>query len=300
MLNSTQNDRRSVGTSWLAGLVLTVAACLVSMVPAQADEPPPVVEGADADARWATLKQHYFADVPIESGEGIIALDAPARAHDAAVVPISVTALDPDAGVRKLHLIVDQNPLPLAGVFTFADEAEGWGMLETRIRINEYTNVRAVAELDDGKLVMVSRFVKAAGGCSAPAMADLDAAMARAGKMQLLIQEATANSVAEADGSSPLESPLASATIKISHPNNSGMQFDQVSRNYIPAFFVQSIVADVDGQPLLEVQTNFSLSENPVVSLTFPGDTRRGQLAVHAVDSRGNRYEQSAPFASGS
>ena len=233
-------------------------------------EPPPPEASATAEARWQTLRAHYFADREIVAGDALLSLEAPRRAHDAAVVPIAVHALEPGTTIEALHLIVDQNPLPLAGIFRFAEEARGWRTLETRIRINEYTNVRALAELADGRLAMVTRFVKASGGCSAPAMGDLDAALARAGRMQLLLDEANAASVLPADGASPAagepvdaggRAPLASATIKISHPNNSGMQFDQISRNYIPAFFVERIEATVDGRPLLAVETNFSLSE---------------------------------------
>jgi len=300
--------RLSSHNAILVGALALLGAADLSLSKAIADEVPPLDDKVDAETRWNTLSEHYFPGVSIADGEGIIALDAPGRAHDAAVVPISIQALDPSRPVNRIHLIVDQNPLPLAGVFEFAEEAQGWKSLETRIRINEYTNVRAVAELADGSLVMASAFVKAAGGCSAPAMADLDAAMARAGKMQLLIQEATASSLVAAERASPVLStgdasaagPLSSATIKISHPNNSGMQFDQVSRNYIPAFYVRTIGAEIDGRPLINVETNFSLSENPVVALTYPGSPEAGNLAVHALDSKGNRYEGNTPIGCGS
>lgn len=296
--------RRAAAAAPVAAALL-LGALVVS--PAAADDAAvellPPAEDATHDERWETLRAHYFGDAEILPGETLLALDAPKRAHDAAVVPVAVHALEPATEIRRVHLIVDKNPLPLAGIFTFEEGARGWQTLETRIRINEYTNVRAVAELGDGSLRMVSRFVKAAGGCSAPAMGDLDAALARAGKMQLLIDEATAASVHGADGASPVLAPdatLASATIKISHPNNSGMQFDQVSRNYIPAFFVQRIGAELDGRALIDVETNFSLSENPVVALTFPEPATSGTLDVHALDSKGNRYESSTPFANGS
>ena len=42
-----------------------------------------------------------------------------------------------------------------------------------------------MAETSDGQLYVVERFVKAAGGCSAPALKDKEVAMARLGKMQL-------------------------------------------------------------------------------------------------------------------
>ena len=304
-----------------------LAFAMLLLAPAHAEEtPPPPTADETAESRWETLRAHYFGDAEIVPGESLLALDAPGRALDAAVVPVAVRVLEPDADIRRLHLIVDQNPLPLAGIFTFEEEAKGWRMLETRIRLNEYTNVRAIAERADGSLAMVSRFVKASGGCSAPAMGDLDAAIARAGRMKLLIDEATRSARVETEGASPLiaeraadpiadpiaspvtdpvadaGAPLTMATIKISHPNNSGMQFDQISRHYIPAFFVERIGAEVDGRALLDIETNFSMSENPVVTLSFPKSSpaARTTLDVYALDSKGNRYESTAAFDAGS
>ena len=238
--------------------------------------------------RWSELKTMYFGERDITIGDDVIRLQAPSRAHDAATVPIVVTPVDPDHQIRRVHLIVDKNPLPLAGIFNLSEAAGSWESLETRIRINEYTDVRAIAELEDGSLHMTSRFVKASGGCSAPAMSDMDAAMARAGKMQLMLENFdTAGTDA------------AEAVIKISHPNNSGMQFDQVSRNYIPAFFVHKIVAEFNGEQLIVVETNFSMSENPVVRLNFkprPGSAQPAsvnEISVYAEDSKGNHYQKS-------
>ena len=43
---------------------------------------------------------------------------------------------------------------------------------------------------------MVSNFVKAAGGCSAPSLADMDAVMARLGKMKMkFIETGTEKSI---------------------------------------------------------------------------------------------------------
>ena len=254
----------------LLGVVL--AACFVANAGAE-------------NERWVELKTAYFGDRNITIGDDIITMEAPSRAYDAATVPIVIKAVDSDRQIKQLHLIVDKNPVPLAGVFKVSEEAGRWESLETRIRINEYTDVRVIAELSDGTLHMTSRFVKASGGCSAPAMADMDAAMARAGKMKLLLQSSTTGDKSSAE-----------AVIKISHPNNSGMQFDQVSRNYIPAFFVHSITAELNGRPLIEVETNFSMSENPVVLLNFTPnfDTIQTPTAmmVYAEDSQGNRYEK--------
>jgi len=240
------------------------------------------------DARWQQLKETYFGDREINVSEDVIDMEAPSRAHDAATVPITITTHNPEKAVRQLHLIVDMNPIPLAGIFKFSEEMGAWSALETRIRINEYTDIRAVAELMDGSLHMTTRFVKAAGGCSAPAMADLDAAMARAGKMQVLLNSISDDNAIEG---------LSEATIKISHPNNSGMQFDQISRNYIPAFYVNKIGAAFNGKELMVVETNFSMSENPTIRLAFNADEQLEDLSVYAIDSKGNRYEKSTEAA---
>jgi len=235
------------------------------------------------EQRWATLARHYFGATKVGDGEGLLALEAPKRAHDAAIVPITVRLLDAQRPVHRLHLIVDKNPLPLAGVVEFADAARDWQSLETRIRINEYTHVRAVGELADGSLWQVARFVKAAGGCSAPAMADMQSARQNAGRMKVLFGPS-----ADALPSSSINE----AIVKISHPNHSGMQFDQLSRHYIPAYFLETIGAQVDGEPLFSMRTNFSMSENPVVHLRYRalGDTAGRTLSVSATDSDGNDY----------
>ena len=74
------------------------------------------------------------------------------------------------------------------------------------------------------------------------------------------------------------------------------MQFDQISRHYIPAFYVHSIVAELNGEELLKVETNFSMSENPVVRFQFANLDSADEFKVFAVDSKNNRYEQSGAF----
>jgi len=56
-------------------------------------------------------------------------------------------------------------------------------------------------------------------------------------------------------------------------------------------------VAELNGEPLLNVETNFSLSENPVIRLGFSAEEDRSELLVYALDSKGNRYENSVQVA---
>jgi sulfur-oxidizing protein SoxY len=235
--------------------------------------------------RWNDIRPTIFGDSPIGDGDGVLALDTPMRAEDAAIVPISILALKPqtkDSYISKLTLIIDENPAPLVAVFHLSP-ANGSGTISTRVRVNDYTNIRAVAQMSDGKLVMVSRYVKAAGGCSAPAGKDQQAALARLGKMKFVPPE-------QITSGQPSVFHLL-----ISHPNNSGLQFDQMTRNYVPAHYVKSIEITFDGAKVLTVEPNISISEDPSLHFSWIPD-HSGTFQVKAVDSRDQVYTGSFPI----
>ena len=210
--------------------VLTAISVLVLAAPVWAD-------GED-ESRWNALREMLFQDRPIHDGAEILALDAPYRAHDAAVVPISIELAFPqteERHIKTVTLLIDENPLPVAGRFHFTP-ASGRASLSTRVRVNAYTNIRAIAETSDGKLYMTKRYVKATGGCSAPAGKDPDAALARLGKMKVRQSDALV-----------LGEPNL-AQLLISHPNHTGMQMDQVTHLYVPAHFVNNIEVRFGGR----------------------------------------------------
>src|SRR5690606_2919187 len=91
--------------------------------------------------------------------------------------------------IRTITLLIDKNPDPLGGVFHFTPQS-GRADLGLRVRVNEYSAIRAIAETNDGTLHMAQRFVKASGGCSAPVGTDLDTARARLGQMRFRTLEA--------------------------------------------------------------------------------------------------------------
>ena len=79
------------------------------------------------------------------------------------------------------------------------------------------------------------------------------------------------------------------AELMIRHPNNSGMQMDQLTRLYVPAHFVKSVRISQDDKPLLSIESGISISENP----DFRFDYRpRGAkvIWVEAVDSNDQSF----------
>jgi sulfur-oxidizing protein SoxY len=234
--------------------------------------------------RWRKVRASLFGERPITEDDSVVVLEAPARAEDAAVVPIALRAQfeqKPERHVRKMTLVIDNNPSPLAAVFTYTLDS-GRADIETRVRIDEYTYVRAIAETGDGQLHMSKRFVKASGGCSAPPGKDPQAAKATLGQMRLSVKP-------EALPGRPVL-----AQLMISHPNDSGLVMDQATRLYTPAWFVRQIDVRHNGKLVLQADVDFAISENPHLRFYFTpgGSASGGELTAEVVDSKDLRFEQ--------
>ena len=233
-------------------------------------------------AEWKNLKLSLFGDKKVVGSNTIIDIEAPFRAEDAAVVPISIKSKisqSPKKYIKKIYLLIDKNPTPVAGIFTLSQKA-GRADIETRVRLEEYTFVRAVAELNNGDLHMAHRYVRASGGCSAPAGKDQEAALARLGKMKLRTE-------------SGLEvGKPARAQVMVSHPNFSGMQMDQVTRLYVPARFVKKIEVFHSEEKLLTANLDFAISENPNIRFFFT-PTGGDDLRAEVLDSKNMTFEKS-------
>ena len=253
---------------------LTAFLALVLAAPAWA--------AGEDESRWNALREMLFQDRPINDGADILTLEAPYRAFDAAVVPISIEpAFDQteERHIKTVTLLIDENPLPVAGRFHFTS-ASGRAALSTRVRVNAYTNIRAIAETNDGKLHMVKRYVRATGGCSAPAGKDPDAALARLGKMKL--RQSAALVLGEPNV----------AQILVSHPNHTGMQMDQISRHYVPAYYVNNIEVRYGDDTVLTVESDISLSEDPSIHFYYTPE-EPGELSVKVTDSKDQVFSRS-------
>jgi len=228
--------------------------------------------------RWADLRHALFGDRTVEDAGESLAIEAPPRALDAAAVPVSLS-LAPELvpQVRTIHLVIDENPSPLAAVFR-AGPAGDLRALSTRIRVNAYTYLHAVAETAEGRLLQAARFIKAAGGCSAPMGTDLEAARKRMGRMRFAMPEGA-----------PAPDQAVPVQIAVSHPNTSGLQIDQLTRLSIPAEFIQTLQVSYREQEVMTVEGDISIAENPSFGFTLAGKPG-GELRVEAEDNKGRRF----------
>jgi sulfur-oxidizing protein SoxY len=248
----------------------------------------PADKSADGE-RWARVRQSLFGNRPISTdAAGIVSLSAPLRAEDAAVVPIGIhthLVQTPERFIRKLYLIIDNNPSPAGVTFTFGPES-GRAEIETRVRVEEYSPVRAIAELNDGALFMDRHFLKASGGCSAPAGKDAAEALAKLGRIKLRVEGDVV----------PGEPVL--AQLMISHPNISGLAIDQVTRLAPAPHFVRTIDVSYAGQQVLTADVDFTLSENPNIRFYFTPKSE-GELHAEVIDTQDRRFDASLDVKAG-
>ena len=235
----------------------------------------------EANEVWKKVRTSLFGTRPIVNvGDDVLLLETPNRAEDAAIVPISIKVRAPQDAkqhVSKLYLLIDNNPSPIAAVFSFTPNS-GRADVETRVRVDEYTHVRAVAEMNDGKLLMSTRFVKASGGCSAPPGKDQQAALATLGKMKFRVE-----------GDVTSRKPVL-AQLMISHTNNSGLAMDQATRQFTPAHYVRMVNVSYAGQPVMSADVDISISENPSFRFYFV-PSGEGELKAEVVDSTDQRFQ---------
>lgn len=232
---------------------------------------------------WPIIRANLFAADREIYSDDTISLITPKRAENAAIVPISVIAnikQTTDLYISKIYLVVDENPSPVVGVFNLSPN-NGLASLSTRIRVNAYSDIRAIAETSDGKLHMAVNFVKASGGCSAPAGSNNEEAIKRRGKMKLRQQQ---------------HGNLVQMQLLISHPNYSGLQIEQLSRHWIPADYVNQIQVSFDNDAVIAFTGGISISENPSIGFNFKPE-KQGTLLAEVKDSQGREYSQSWPLA---
>ena len=265
--------REYFASAGLAAIALGVGTVASTAAPQASDDP------------WPTLARDLFKNRSLSDGTRLISLVLPYRAEDAAVVPLSVHTTLPAGDPRRmigLTIVIDQNPSPVAARFTFGPGAHV-SAISTRVRVNSYTDVHAIAELSDGKLYVVKRFVKASGGCSAPALKVADAAKVHIGQMKL--RQFTPI---------PKAGMSREAQIMIRHPNNSGLQMDQVTHLYVPAFFVNDLKIWQGKELLFAMKGGISISENPSIRFSYV-PSGAAPYRVEAVDTKKDVFKGEWP-----
>ena len=240
-----------------------------------------------SEQAWQQLRLGTFNDREIHDTNEVVSIKAPFRAEDASTVPISIHTLIPqqeELYIQTLHVYVDKNPVPLVGLFDFTP-ASGKADLAFRIRVDDFTFVRAIAELNTGELHMAKAFVRSVGGCSAPPGASMQDSIKHLGdtRMRLLGEF------------KPGKPNL--LQMQIRHPNITGMALDPRTNAMPPAYFVSTFEVSYEGDSFLKARTTFSISQDPSYRFFFVPENAEGSLQVHAMDTKQHKFASEHPLA---
>jgi len=255
----------------LAGAAVCLASPSAAL--AQAGANTPANADRPSEATWDNIKGDIFKDRPILDGSGFVVLDAPKRAQDAAIVPIGMHVNLPADDTRTLQaltLVIDENPAPVAGTFTIGPHA-GVTSISTRVRVDNYSYIRLIAELSDGKLYGVKAYIKASGGCSAPTASNSDATKSMIGQMKFRAFRADAGGLPEGQ-------------IMVRHPQNSGLQMDQLTRLYIPPFFIDKLKIFQGDDLIVSMDGGIAIAEDPNIRFNYKPNGASA-IRVEAMDT---------------
>ncbi len=254
----------------LAGLLLVLP--LGAAVANEKAEPDPA-----KSQYWPPIRQMMFGEREILDGKDVVRVYLSTRADDASTVPVAVKAqIDQTPGqyIKQVYLIVERNPSPAAGIFQFTPDS-GRAQVETRLRFEDFSFVRAIAETNDGKLYMASRWVKAAGGCSAPG--DKNRMPANlVGTMKFRFADETVEA----------HKP-ALVQLMIRHPNESALASD-FDDTRTPQF-VRQVKVTYAGKTIMSADVDFSISDNPSFRFYFVPE-KEGELQAIVEDTHDKRY----------
>ena len=261
---------------WLLQTLTATAGWMAPSAWAAIGGLPSQIDHTAGSPEWDKLRAHLFGQRPIVAGaNSLVQLIVPLRAAYGASVPVKIVsrlAQTRERHVRRMTLLVDKNPSPVAATLTLTTSL-GQADFETRLRVDEYSHVRVISEMSDGELHMDSRYVKVSGGCSAPPNRENPQLI---GQTRFRLPE----------GVKPA-SQVTPAEVSVLHPNDTGFELNQVTVMFIPPHFVRSLRVRYDDQPLFDADTDFSVSENPSWRFNFLARADgRGRLVAEVDDSK--------------
>ena len=238
--------------------------------------------GPDDSPTWQQLKKTVFDGRGIESkNNSVIRLVVAAKAEDAATVPVMIKTLAPQTAqryIKKIWLVIDNNPSPIGVVFNLTPDS-GQADIETRVRVENSSFIRVVAQMNDDTLFMDWKPISASGGCSAPTGKGDDDD--RLGKMKIRLE-----------GDAELNKPTL-ASLMINHPNYSGL-----SRSDSRVQYVKHVSVSYAGKEIMSADVDFTISENPNFRFYFV-PKEKGELNAKIVDTNDLKFETSLAILPG-
>jgi sulfur-oxidizing protein SoxY len=241
------------------------AALMLMLAPASVGATPP----ADplGSPMWSAHARTLFGDDPVRFDPRVI-VSFPMIAENQRAFPVVIDARG-IMGVRRMILLADLNPIPVAIDYRPLHAAP---YVATRIKLDQRTPVRGAVQLDSGQWLVSGGWVDAAGGgCSAPPVSR--------------VKGDWADHLGEIRGEVwPMASVQKRVRLHFRHPMDTGLVENIVT------YHLESLsVTDAAGRLLGDMDIWASVSEDPAITLMVDGGGETA-LRVAARDTNGRDY----------
>lgn len=215
---------------------------------------------------WERLAQTVFGDAPVRFDDRVRVV-FPAIAEDQHEFPVQVDARG-IAGVKRLLIFADLNPIPLAIDF---DPGRSAPFIATRIKLDQRTPVRGAAQLADGSWLVSGGWIDAAGGgCSAPPASR--------------VKGDWAQHLGEVRGAALAGPQGTRVRLAFRHPMDTGFVAN------IPTYNLETVaLKGADGADYGTVSLEASVGEDPALTLITPAKPGEA-LRVAGRDTNGIDY----------
>lgn len=221
---------------------------------------------------WKVIQETFFKQREVTEAGEQLEISAPEQAENAALVPLSFM-LNAKQEVSKIYLFTDANPILHTATFYFPPQTVKF-YLATRIRLENNSQVRLIAESPKGSLMMKSVVIKTpGGGCGGGGYSDEASLRASAGQMKLKGAE-------DADR----------LAFNIKHPMRTGFE-RTLQGYYAKAWYINVLDFRVENSSQLKVDVGPGISADPY----FQFSSKKVQSAwqVEAKDNEGKQFLQS-------
>lgn len=92
-----------------------------------------------------------------------------------------------------------------------------------------------------------------------------------------------------------LKGDLADVKVLMFHPMETGQRKDPATGQILPVHFIKSVVATLNGKPVLEAQWSQAISRNPFLNFRVRGARPGDRVLIRWEDNRGETASIEAP-----
>lgn len=229
------------------------------------------VQAAPIVDNWKVIHEAFFHGREVQDAEDKISIQAPVQAEDASLVPFAFQADFASHTIQKIYLFTDANPILHTATFLPAKNSQQFDMA-TRIRLENNSVVRVIAETSESTLWMAQVVIRTpGGGCGGGGYSDEAQLRANAGKMKIRRQA---------------RSQLA---FNIKHPMRTG--FERTLQGYFAkAWHINQLQFKAGDAKILTIEVGPGISADPYFLFSTSENARN--ISIEAKDNEGKVFEQ--------